>query len=448
MSDNLKTNNLHSVFKNDADGFFKKLLPKGEQFQVFKDCKDQIKAVIEIQVEKVYGVRPKFRLQGSWAYGVCNAPALPEQEMDFDYGCYLPESCFLEGQSAEVANKLFETVEECLDILCNDNGWELDKEHKNCIRIRGFMPQGQPKAHFDIPLYALPNEMFDDLTDASVKQDSSTFSKEEASYDSIQESRSFDFSEDVDPNNLSLFFNESTFSGTTLSANLSYSPSYDSMITEDSSKANAKNIKKRSKIKNVSLIQRDEDEWLVSDCEKVREWFLAECEKYPNTGQQLRAVIRYLKSWRDYNQYQKAPSSVSLMIIATEHYQYLQQRDDRALFEILLNLEHALKNDIKCKYIEGHSTEDFNRANNEQREENAELASELCSGFDRVLHKSQNENTCLNILESFFGERIPSNRPDLVTINVDTKASVATVVDNAPVQVAAESASIKPQIGG
>ena len=54
MSDNLKTNNLHSVFKNDADGFFKKLLPKGEQFQVFKDCKDQIKAVIEIQVEKVY----------------------------------------------------------------------------------------------------------------------------------------------------------------------------------------------------------------------------------------------------------------------------------------------------------------------------------------------------------------------------------------------------------
>ncbi|BBI67832.1 hypothetical protein PKHYL_20230 [Psychrobacter sp. KH172YL61] len=94
MSDNLKTNNLHSVFKNDTDGFFKKLLPKGEQFQVFKDCKDQIKAVIEIQVEKVYGVRPKFRLQGSWAYGVCNAPALPEQEMDFDYGCYLPESCF------------------------------------------------------------------------------------------------------------------------------------------------------------------------------------------------------------------------------------------------------------------------------------------------------------------------------------------------------------------
>lgn len=60
---------------------------------------------------------------------------------------------------------------------------------------------------------------------------------------------------------------------------------------------------------------------------------LAECEKYPNTGQQLRAVIRYLKSWRDYNQYQKAPSSVSLMIIATEHYQHLQQRDDRALLK-------------------------------------------------------------------------------------------------------------------
>lgn len=449
MSDNLKINNLNSVFKNESDGFFKKLLPKNEHFQLFKDCQDQIKSVIEIQIGKVYGIKPKFRLQGSWAYGVCNAPALPEQEMDFDYGCYLPESCFLEGQSAEVANKLFETVEECLDTLCNDKGWELDKNHENCIRIRGFMPKDQPKAHFDIPLYAVPNEMFGDLIDVSVKQDSSTVSKEEASYESIQESKGFDFSEDSDPSNLSLFFNESTFrSGTTLTADLSYSPSYESMIAENSNEPDKNNIKRYPKIKNISLIQRDKDEWLVSDCEKVREWFLAECKKYPNTGQQLRAVIRYLKAWRDYNHYQKAPSSVSLMIIATEYYKHLQQRDDKALFEVLLNLEHALKNDIKCQYIEGHSTEDFNRANDEEREENSELASTLCNYFDKALHESQSAKTCLNILESLFGERIPSNRPDLVTINVDTNDSIAKIVNSAPVQVAAESAAIEPQIGG
>lgn len=55
------------------------------------------------------------------------------------------------------------------------------KNIKIAFELEALCLKVNPKAHFDIPLYALPNEMFDDLTDASVKQDSSTVSKEEAS---------------------------------------------------------------------------------------------------------------------------------------------------------------------------------------------------------------------------------------------------------------------------
>ena len=147
MNNEITTNNFHRVLRNEPEGFFTQLLPTKDQLSIFKNCKDRVQEVLEIKLEEKYGTKPKFRLQGSWAYGTCNVPNREGQEIDFDYGCYLPEKCF-SGDQENDAEVLIGHVKQCLSQLCFDQNWKLDDKNPSCLRIRGFMVD----AHFDIPL--------------------------------------------------------------------------------------------------------------------------------------------------------------------------------------------------------------------------------------------------------------------------------------------------------
>jgi len=64
-------------------------------------------------------VSPKFRTQGSWRYGICLIPAWISQEMDLDYGVYLPVTVWEDnGPPHEMAPLYFHLVEEALQTLC------------------------------------------------------------------------------------------------------------------------------------------------------------------------------------------------------------------------------------------------------------------------------------------------------------------------------------------
>lgn len=417
----ISTNNFHRVFKNDNDGFFHKLLPSKEQLYAFKYCKDKVQEKLESDLKEIYKVKPKFRLQGSWAYGTCNVPALATQEMDFDYGCYLPNSCFVGDEKIE-GEKILRHVEQSLKVICDEQGWTLDTSNVSCLRITGFLSQ----AHFDVPLYAVPNDMFDDLQDAQIgTQKSQTIANESMGLDPAV--LSFGFSEkngDTGPDSLSAYFGESQFSNeiafTTLSNEARrgyYELGLDSINEKNSI---PKTVKKTNnqKIQNIRLIKRDED-WKPSDCEKVREWFVGTCDKYPNEGQQLRAIVRYVKSWRDAlsKSFEKTPSSIALMILVTQSYQYLQQRDDKALNEVLKDLPKALTQPIKCKDIIGHESEDFNNLTKQQRNTAELLASQFFQVINDCLSSHTNASRCLDELKKKFGSRIPMDT-DLITINI------------------------------
>lgn len=64
---------------------------------------------------------PKFRVQGSWACGTCNAPAKLGREMDVDYGVYLSVRAF-DGfevdTKSEQTKAYFAAVESMLEELC------------------------------------------------------------------------------------------------------------------------------------------------------------------------------------------------------------------------------------------------------------------------------------------------------------------------------------------
>lgn len=113
----------------------------------------------EIPLVKSYGVpdptalsfRPKFRTQGSWAYGTLNQPARSCQQLDLDDGMYVPMS--IVGLNPAVASStLFAIVERILGTVCEAQGWALDTSKSICVRV-----VLDDEAHLDLNIYAIPD---------------------------------------------------------------------------------------------------------------------------------------------------------------------------------------------------------------------------------------------------------------------------------------------------
>lgn len=117
----------------DTEHLHGALMPEEEQKAFLRSCrtkiKDYLKPAIAEATVSVLGMRkqvqPRFRTQGSWAYNTCIQPAHKfDQEMDLDYGVYLPVDVWQEnGPPAEMAKAYFDLVESLLQILCvQENG--------------------------------------------------------------------------------------------------------------------------------------------------------------------------------------------------------------------------------------------------------------------------------------------------------------------------------------
>ncbi|TGS04797.1 hypothetical protein EN852_035685, partial [Mesorhizobium sp. M2E.F.Ca.ET.209.01.1.1] len=93
--------NLHSLFLNgdNPDAFDKVISPTEGQRKLLVQAKNKIRDHLREGIRRastaVLGmerqVEPRFRTQGSWSYKTCIQGAhLPPQEMDWDFGVYLP----------------------------------------------------------------------------------------------------------------------------------------------------------------------------------------------------------------------------------------------------------------------------------------------------------------------------------------------------------------------
>ncbi len=136
-----------------------------------------------------------------------------------------------------------------------------------------------------------------------------------------------------------------------------------------------------------------------------------------DNGRQLRYIARYLKAWRD-QEYKEAggPSSILLMIIANQNYQYFENRDDLALLHVLKNLPKALIGPVKESSIPEHTDEDFNRIPEDERQDAHDLARELL-GAVSVAIDIESPKTSISFLRSQFGKRIPDDESYVVVEN-------------------------------
>ncbi len=114
--------------------------------------------------------RPKFRIQGSFAYHTvndCQNP--PAQQIDQDDGVFLPQSFVLVGNRVRptiASAAYFKLVERALTPLCRREGWTLNPVRKgSCVRV-----EISERLHIDLPLYAMKDSAFEQLVEVAAAQ--------------------------------------------------------------------------------------------------------------------------------------------------------------------------------------------------------------------------------------------------------------------------------------
>lgn len=372
--------NLTKVFYSstaDTEHLHSALLPNDEQRAFLRYCrtkiKDYLKPAIAAATVQVLGmqkqVKPRFRTQGSWAYSTCIQPAHTlDQEMDLDYGVYLPVDVWQEnGPPAEMAKAYFDLVESLLQILCLQEGWTLvtgDDAKDTCIRI-----DVASWAHIDIPLYAAPAADFE-----KVVEKTAMLKAEARAVNSV-----------------------------------SFGMMWESMESMDSVYANAQTWDDLDQIMMASRTGK----WIASDPESVAKWFRDQITRFGELGEQFLRVCRYVKAWRDFNWKNGGPTSVSLMIAIAQGFEGKRGRDDIALEQAAAVVAQAVRGDIYEHGID-ESAEDFNRLKHDKRIEAGRAADRLVTSLrsSRSTPSHQGSNA-LHLLRAVLGDRIPFS-PELI----------------------------------
>jgi hypothetical protein len=347
---------------SDADSltFGNRIRPTAAQKTHLRGCirkiRDHLQPRISVATKTVLGmerqVSPKFRTQGSWAYDTCIDPASkPPQEMDWDYGVYLPVTVWEEnGPPAQMARAYFDLVEHLLDDLCKVEGWRLVEGKDTCIRV-----QVARWGHIDIPLYAAPEDEFKTITESVALEKAHTT---------------------------------------------------DSAVLERSEYMEYLEARQQwAELDSIVMATR-KGGWKHSDPKKVSNWFDDRVEEH---GVQLRRVCRYLKAWRDFHWPVGGPTSVLLMIATSQGFEEKKGRDDLALLDSAQRLSLSLMGAVREPGID-EGVEDFNRLTPPERLVVTQRLRQLAFHLAEAHKGSLNDrHSVLEVLLQQFGDRIPKD---------------------------------------
>lgn len=347
----------------EEDVFINRIEPSKDQrdllFEAKNSIRDHLRPRIRAATVTVLGmdraVTPRFRTQGSWSYKTCVQPAWnPPQEMDWDFGVYLPVTVWEDGGPPHAMAKLyFELVESLLADLCDEKGWTLYSGKDTCIRV-----QINSWAHIDIPLYAAPEEQFVQIVEKAALAASITREALAANFEDVELAHQ----------------------------------QWEDMV-------------------DIMMATRSGD-WKPSDPEAVSKWFL---DRVLEHTEQLRRVCRFLKAWRDLHWKDgDGPTSVCIMIAVSQAFERHPGRDDLALEGAARKLANALKGEVREVAIDGGSEDFNNRLDAAQREDASAKAETLADQLRSARFKATYlVGDAIDLVQAQLGGRVPY-RPDLV----------------------------------
>lgn len=267
--------------------------------------------------------------------------------MDWDLGVYLPVSVWEGSQPRFAARAYYKLLEEALRSLCARERWTMETR-ETCIRI--YIGNS---AHIDVPPYAAPDNQFAAIQERALAK--ALALKEEAAFRDAVAFGEMPGEEWDTLTDIVL----ATLSGT----------------------------------------------WEKSDPAVVSDWFRDQVLQF---GDQLKRVCRYLKAWRDFQWKEGGPSSVCLMICASQVFQKMPGRDDAALLEVVRELGEKLAGEVREELI---NDEDFNRKlSGEERADASAKARVLYRALKAALDAAGwQKGNVLPVLKAQFGSRFPTN---------------------------------------
>jgi hypothetical protein len=305
---------------------------------------------------------PRFFTQGSWAYKTLNAPAQSPQQADVDDGAYMPLSFVAQTSRPSVASSIFfAAAEAALAPLVEAKSWQLVTDKPTCIRI-----VIGPRAHIDVPLYAIPDKEFVTLTKSA-----------------------------LDHGHRGLM---------------------------EAMRAKAEKDAWTALPRNSVLLAHRDDNWIASDPRPIKEWFVNEVFA---KGEQLRRVVRYLKAFRDWQWSSGGPSSILLMAAATPHFEKRDRRDDLALLDVVAKLPGTLRSGV-CNPVE--KKESLTERLGEDKVEEAAERFEDFERYLRGSVNAGNASQACSWLVSQFGPRFPDEPSRVVVVSVAATVAAAPAV--------------------
>jgi len=312
-----------------------------------------IERLTEQQLGTSSKVSPRFFTQGSWAYKTINDPEINPPQ-EID----LDDGVYLpmslfKDTRPSVACDVFFQI---VDALLK----KLVEKNDGWSLVQKHTccrVKISEKSHVDLPLYAIPDVEFVRLTEAAAKH----------GYSSITEA--------------ALHLDTSDW------------------LKVESDK--------------VWLAKRG-GEWEQSDPRLVSEWFKSQVAMY---GEQYVHVCRYLKAWRDKHWVTGGPSSILLMVCASNDFVKHYGRDDLSLLDAAENLIEQLRSDIRSPF----TAISLNTLDASERINASLKAQQLHHSISESINNAKNKSDAVMYVRNQFGTRVPN---DTTLVELCTHADV------------------------
>ena len=317
-------------------------------------------------------IRPKFVTQGSFSYKTINKPCRPPQQADLDDGIYLPLS-YVQDQGQPA--EAAEALFEAVAASAEEVALAngWSVDTSNSRCTRIIVSD---LMHVDIPLYSIPDGEFNRLVEAraldSLKKSERTFSERE---------------ED----------------------------DWDEVASD-----------------RVLLATKDEG-WLAKDPRPIRDWVNKAIQE---KGEQLRRVMRYVKAWRDHQEWLLGddPKSIMLMVAAERAFDgAVLRRDDLALLTVTRGMVDFVNGPLWSPW-HGEAEDLTARLDKHKglREDVVKRLRQFAAALDFAINTARTAGEACDKLQEVLGPRVP-HRPDLVLLASATAAPAIVVASSGSV---------------
>lgn len=350
--------------------------------------------------------KPRFLVQGSFASKTVNAPCRPPQQADLDDGLYLPYSTVKETPPEAMSEILFNAVAKVLRdmaTLAQYQTWTLNTDNGNCVR----MEIGEDM-HIDIPIYSIPDHQFHQLENSQDAARTRTLEKSESSSVAFTAEAFFDAvnSERSIPDSWLNFAEE------LLEA------SWESMPTE-----------------KVLMASRDGG-WKAKDPRPILEWFAAQVNA---KGVQLNRVVRYVKAWRDYQEWSRDdPKSILLMVAVSKCFPHNVNRDDHALLTVLKSLPSTLSGSLINPSIPEEEEDLAARLDEKNiRNDVVQRITNFSLDLERAMANTGSPEESIRLVKKHLGDRFPEHPRKIAQATVAAAAAIVS-----PVQASSPQGSV------